>query len=42
LAQQGIKVNDEELDGKAMRFVTAWDTSEAEVDDLLMALTAQL
>jgi threonine aldolase len=25
-----------------MRFVTAWDTSEAEVDDLLMALTAQL
>lgn len=42
LAQQGIKVNDEELDGKAMRFVTAWDTSETEVDDLLMALTAQL
>ncbi len=42
LAQQGIKVNDEELDGTAIRFVTAWDTSEAEVDDLLMALTAQL
>ena len=42
LAQQGIKVNDEELDGKAMRFVTAWDTSETEVDDLLMVLTAQL
>jgi threonine aldolase len=42
LAQQGIKVNDEELDGKAMRFVTAWNTSEAEVDDLLTALAAQL
>jgi threonine aldolase len=42
LAEQGISVNDEELDGKAVRFVTAWNTSEAEVDDLLTALAAQL
>ena len=42
LAQQGIKINDEELDGKAVRFVTAWNTSEAEVDDLLTALAPQL
>jgi threonine aldolase len=42
LARQGIKINDEELDGKAVRFVTAWNTSEAEVDDLLTALGAQL
>jgi threonine aldolase len=42
LARQGIKINDEELDGKAARFVTAWNTSETEVDDLLTALAAQL
>ena len=42
LAQQGIKINNEELDGKAVRFVAAWNTSEAEVDDLLTALAAQL
>ena len=42
LAQQGIKINDEELDGKAVRFVTAWNTSETEVDDLLTALAPQL
>ena len=35
LAEQGITVNDEELDGKAVRFVVAWNTSEAEVDALI-------
>ena len=40
LAEQGIPVNDEELDGKVVRFVTAWNTSEAEVDTLLVTLAA--
>ena len=35
LAKDGIFVNDEELDGKAVRFVTSWNTTELEVDQLL-------
>jgi len=38
LSEQGLAVNDEELDGKAVRFVTAWNTTESQVDDLLAVL----
>ncbi|MGE4659345.1 MAG: low specificity L-threonine aldolase [Arenicellales bacterium] len=38
LSAQGIPVNDEELDGQAVRFVTAWNTTESQVDDLLGVL----
>ena len=38
LAAKGLAINDEELDGKAVRFVTAWNTAESQVDDLLKVL----
>ena len=39
LSAQGMPVNDEELDGKAVRFVAAWNTTESEVDALLAVLS---
>ena len=38
LQQDGISINDEELDGSAVRFVTAWNTSSDDVDSLLGAI----
>ena len=38
LSAQGLSVNDEELDGNAVRFVAAWNTPESQVDDLLKVL----
>ena len=38
LRQRGIAVNDEELDGKAVRFVAAWNTQPHEVDDLIATI----
>ena len=35
--QQGYEVNDEELDGSAVRFVAAWNTQPEEIDRLLAA-----
>lgn len=35
LEQQGYPLNDDELDGSATRFVAAWNTQPAEVDELL-------
>lgn len=34
----GIDINEDELDGSAARFVTAWDTRPGDVDSLLAAL----
>ena len=39
LSATGLVINDEELDGKAVRFVAAWNTTESEVDALLAALS---
>ena len=39
LSATGLVINDEELDGKAVRFVAAWNTSESEVDALLAVLS---
>ena len=39
LSATGLVINDEELDGKAVRFVAAWDTTESEVDALLAVLS---
>ena len=38
LSATGLVINDEELDGKAVRFVAAWNTTESEVDALLAVL----
>jgi threonine aldolase len=38
LNNSGYDVNEEELDGKAVRFVTAWDTKMEDVDNLLNKL----
>jgi threonine aldolase len=38
---QHLSINDEELDGKAVRFVTAWNTTESQVDDLLQLIATQ-
>ena len=35
LNSEGYKMNEEELDGKAARLVTAWNTEESDVDQLL-------
>tara|TARA_B110001454_G_C12418267_1_gene308187 strand:+ start:270 stop:470 length:201 start_codon:yes stop_codon:yes gene_type:complete len=35
LNSEGYKMNEEELDGKAVRLVAAWNTKEADVDQLL-------
>ena len=39
LSAEGLAINDEELDGKAVRFVAAWNTTESEVDTLLAVLS---
>ena len=39
LSATGLVINDEELDGKAVRFVAAWNTTESEVDALLAVLS---
>jgi threonine aldolase len=39
LSAEGLAINDEELDGKAVRFVAAWNTTESEVDALLAVLS---
>ena len=39
LSEKGLAINDEELDGKAVRFVAAWNTTESEVDALLAILS---
>ena len=39
LSATGLAINDEELDGKAVRFVAAWNTTESEVDALLAVLS---
>lgn len=39
LSANGLAINDEELDGKAVRFVAAWNTTESEVDALLAVLS---
>ena len=39
LSATGLVINDEELDGKAVRFVAAWNTTETEVDALLAVLS---
>ena len=39
LSAKGLAINDEELDGKAVRFVAAWNTTETEVDALLAVLS---
>ena len=38
LQAQNIFVNDEELDGSAIRFVGAWNTDPAEIDRLLAVI----
>jgi len=38
LNSSGYDVNEEELDGKAVRFVTAWDTKVEDVENLLEKL----
>ena len=38
LNSQGYKMNEEELDGKAVRLVAAWNTQENDVDELLETL----
>jgi threonine aldolase len=35
LNSEGYKMNEEELDGKAVRLVAAWNTKESDVDQLL-------
>ena len=35
LNSEGYKMNEEELDGKAVRLVVAWNTKESDVDQLL-------
>ena len=39
LNSSGYDVNEEELDGNAVRFVTAWDTKIEDVENLLKKLS---
>jgi threonine aldolase len=39
LNSKGYKMNEEELDGKAVRLVTAWNTKESDVEQLLNAVS---
>ena len=39
LNSEGYKMNEEELDGKAVRLVTAWNTEENDVDQLLETIS---
>jgi threonine aldolase len=38
LNSEGYKMNEEELDGKSVRLVAAWNTQEEDVDGLLETL----
>ena len=40
LNSQGYKMNEEELDGKAVRLVAAWNTKDSDVDELLNTIKA--
>ncbi len=40
LNSEGYKMNEEELDGKAVRLVAAWNTQDNDVDQLLKILTS--
>ena len=40
LNSEGYKMNEEELDGKAIRLVAAWNTKESDVDELLNTIKA--
>ena len=42
LNSEGYKMNEEELDGKAVRLVTAWNTTESEVDQLLDLISKKI
>ena len=39
LNSKGYKMNEEELDGKAVRLVTAWNTKESDVNQLLETIS---
>jgi threonine aldolase len=39
LNSEGYKMNEEELDGKAVRLVTAWNTKESDVNQLLETIS---
>jgi threonine aldolase len=39
LNSEGYKMNEEELDGKAVRLVTAWNTEASDVDQLLQIIS---
>jgi len=39
LNSEGYKMNEEELDGKAVRLVAAWNTKESDVDQLLETIS---
>ena len=39
LNSEGYKMNEEELDGKAVRLLTAWNTEESDVDQLLETIS---
>ena len=39
LNSEGYKINQEELDGKAIRLVTAWNTNESDVNQLLETIS---
>jgi threonine aldolase len=39
LNSEGYKMNEEELDGKAVRLVTAWNTEESDVDQILETIS---
>ena len=38
LNSEGYKMNEDELDGQAVRLVAAWNTQESDVDQLLETL----
>ena len=38
LNSEGYKINKDEIDGKAVRLVTAWNTQDSDVDQLLETL----
>ena len=41
LNSKGYKMNEEELDGKAVRLVTAWNTKESDVDQFLKIISQE-
>ena len=40
LNSEGYKMNEDELDGKAVRLVAAWNTKDSDVDELLNTIKA--